>query len=128
MRARLVSLACAAALAPAIPSMAHAAVPEAPAAEAGARADPKPAEPLCIVEVTDADGVPLAPMALVSFKDGVYHLRTEDGREIERPEADVECVSFLPLEDAADGERSSRADRRVGERRRERDPSDRDDL
>jgi len=57
----------------------------------------KPPKPLCRVEITDTDGLPLAPMSLVSFEDGVYRLRTRDGREIEVAEGDVGAVRFAPL-------------------------------
>jgi len=57
----------------------------------------KAPKPLCRVEITDTDGLPLAPMSLVSFEKGVYRLRTKDGREIEVAEKYVGAVSFAPL-------------------------------
>jgi len=57
----------------------------------------KPPKPVCRVEITDTDGLPLAPMSLVSFEKSVYRLRTKDGREIEVAEEDVGSVRFMPL-------------------------------
>jgi len=67
------------------------------ASAATARAREKTAKPVCRVEITDTDGLPLAPMSLVSFEDGLYRLRTREGREIELAEEDVGAVRFMPL-------------------------------
>ena len=88
----------------------------------------KPPKPLCRVEITDTDGLPLAPMSLVSFEEGVYRLRTKDGREIEVAEEDVGSVRFMPLSKPRhdkrppaqpDGERGDNRWRPKGHDRRE---------
>ncbi len=52
---------------------------------------------LCRVKITDVDGLPLAPMGLIAFEDGIYRLRTEAGREIEIAEKSVSAVAFKPF-------------------------------
>ena len=95
----------------------------------------KTAKALCLVKITDKDGLPLAPMALVAFEDGVYRLRTKDGREIELAEKAVDSVAFVPLEKPPrdkpelpreDGRRPLRDEPRAGGNRRERGPLGRD--
>lgn len=54
---------------------------------------------LCHVKIVDIDGLPLAPMGLVAFDDGVYRLRTEDGREIKIPDKELSSVTFVPVPD-----------------------------
>ena len=76
------------------------------AASVGARAEEptkppaeaKPPKVLCIVKITDTDGLPLAPMGLIAFEDGVYRLKTEAGREIEIPEKEVSSAAFMPVQ------------------------------
>lgn len=80
------------------------------ARDAAARTD-EPAKPLCLVKVTDTDGLPLAPMALLRFEQGVYHLRAGDGRDHEIAEDEVKSVVFLPLEKPARAKRGESGSR-----------------
>ncbi len=79
-------------------------------------------KPICVVEITDARGLP-SKVLLLAFEDGVYHVRTRDGREIAVPEAEVKSVRFSPL--GSDGPRRPKAPKRPpGRDKRRREPSD----
>ncbi len=98
--------------------------PDLNAGEPAAAPAEEPAElkPICVVEITDARGLP-SKVLLLAFEDGVYHVRTRDGREIEVPEAEVKSVRFSPLE--SDGPRRPPAPKRPpGRDRGRRGPSD----
>ncbi len=68
------------------------------AGEPAAAKTSRPAErkPICAVVITGARGLP-SKVRLLAFEDGVYHVRTRDGREIAVPEAEVKSVRFSPL-------------------------------
>ncbi|MHC5055381.1 MAG: hypothetical protein ACYTKD_11760 [Planctomycetota bacterium] len=87
----------------------------------GARAGEatKPSKVLCLVRITDTDGLPLASMGLIAFEDGVYRLRTEAGREIEIAEKEVSSAAFMPAgKPRHDKPRADKREPREAERRR----------
>jgi hypothetical protein len=97
---------------------------EAPKHSAGAGA--KKGKVLCRIKIVDTNGLPLAPMGLLAFEDGVYRLKTEDGRKLEIPEGEVSSATFLPAgKPPRPDSREDREHREHRESEYRRPPSDR---